>query len=323
MEWTPAKPDPAFNPYLDNYYVPGGWPADPPPRTAGVFARPQPEGFFLPKAKKLCYGIAIAGMVVASAVAVPVYSIVRQVRQQQQRRRARPLRHSQTPTQSRSTQPRALLTDSPWHRANTYYSTQATATQSRLILPNRAQVTDLETELALVPITAYKPRPRPTRPTPRTHPTRHAQNCTKILYTIPDLMPKGTVRKRKSPVGTKRKHERILPIVASQQETDIGLQTQPAIDGIYTSSNPSVVKRRQVSPPTPTDRGIMLPSTDSRHGPPDRPGFPSLSTFKSMFTRTESANSNTQPQDDPKGSNPTAPTRTCPCNKLTQRQLLR
>src|SRR5689334_16202988 len=83
MDWSPAKPEPTFNPYQGNY-MPGGWPADPPTPTTGVFARPRPEGF-LPKAKRICFGLATGSKIIASFVAVPLYCIVRQIRQQQKR----------------------------------------------------------------------------------------------------------------------------------------------------------------------------------------------------------------------------------------------
>ena len=113
-------------------YMPGGWPAEPPTPTANVFARPADPGYFLPGAKKMCRGLAIAakytfdtalyttttisssaytGAVVATSYAVtkPTSRIVRDVNL---RRRSR---KPSTPT--RKLKSTTILSQSPWLRA--------------------------------------------------------------------------------------------------------------------------------------------------------------------------------------------------------------
>lgn len=254
MDWSPAKPEPTFNPYQGNY-MPGGWPAEPPTPTTGVFARPRPEGF-LPKAKRICFGLATGSKIIASFVAVPLYCIVRQVRQQQ-KRPAKPQR-SKNPIQGR-----ALLTDSPWNRANAHVGT-----------PRVQAITDSN--------------PLPVQPT-TTFPAPSASRFSNhILYTIPDLMPKGTI-------STKRKRESNPTSAPSEQERDLGSKTHAATSRVTTSSNPPASKRRQVN--HSTHSGIMQPTMGKRHGPSSRPKSPTTIARASTPTRTASADSNTQSQE--------------------------
>ena len=131
MDWAPTTPPRPFDCYGQEY-MPGGWPADAPTPTANVFARPADPGYFLPGAKKMCRGLAIAakytfdtalyttttisssaytGAVVATsyAVAKPTSRIVREVNL---RRRSR---KPSTPT--RKLKSTTILSESPWLRA--------------------------------------------------------------------------------------------------------------------------------------------------------------------------------------------------------------
>ena len=131
MDWAPTTPPKPFDCYGQEY-MPGGWPAEPPTPTANVFARPADPGYFLPGAKKMCRGLAIAakytfdtalyttttisssaytGAVVATSYAVtkPTSRIVRDVNL---RRRSR---KPSTPT--RKLKSTTMLSESPWLRA--------------------------------------------------------------------------------------------------------------------------------------------------------------------------------------------------------------
>lgn len=266
MDWSPAKPEPVFDPYHGNYYMPGGWPADPPPPTTGVFARPRPEGF-LPKAKRVCFGLATGSKIIASAVAVPLYCIVRRVRQQQkQKQLAKPQRHPNKPIQES-----APLTDSPWNRATAHLNTQ-----------KALSTTDSNSS-------AIRPFILPVK-TILTPPASHSK---KFLYSIPNLMPTGTV-------STKRKRENSTTKAPSGQMKDLGSETHAAADGDTTSSSPPASKRRQVnrSPYSVPARFRPTIITIERHGPSDSQGPVRIITWPSVPTRTEFANTNTQSQEN-------------------------
>ena len=330
MEWTPQKPDPPFNPYLDQY-IPGGWPADPPSRTSGVFARPQPPGLLLPAAKKVCRGLAVTSQVLVSVAAVPIYAVVRRVRRRQQQvRQARPQRpvRPETPTRVR-----APLTESPWIRANAYHNARLAAMQTRVVLPHNPDTTDTQaepiqphadqvtgaaTDESLPYITWITPRGLHDPSISRPHPPRPSRSSKKILYTIPDFMPKSTIRKKRSligrdkiptrkqtsPASTKRKLDSALESTVPPQEIVLASETQAAIDGVSPASGFAAAKCRQARDPISTSMTLVQPSTDTKHGPSSR----SLFKFISLFTNTRSAESNTQSHAPPNGLGSTSST---------------
>ncbi|KEF61565.1 uncharacterized protein A1O9_03133 [Exophiala aquamarina CBS 119918] len=271
MDWSPAKPEPRFDPYQRDYYIPGGWPEDPPPPTTGVFARPRPDGLF-PKAKRVCFGLATGSKIIASVVAVPLYCIVRRVRQHQ-KQPAKPQRHPKKPIQDR-----APLTESPWNRATVHLNAK------------KAPSTTDSKPSAILPVKIIQAPP----------------TCRKkFLYTIPDLMPQGTV----SRVSTKRKRQNSTAKALLDQNKALDSKSHATTDGDTTSSNPPPSKRTQVNHPshsgTTRFRPAIQPTTIERHGPGDSPDPLTTLTHPSASTRRESAHNNTQSQETGKNSSST------------------
>ena len=161
MDWVPTTPPKPFDCY-GGEYMPGGWPAEPPTPTANVFARPADPGYFLPGAKKVCRGLAIAakytfgtalyttttisssaytGAIVATSDTIikPTSRIVREL--SIRRRNRKP----STPTKRiKST---TILSESPWLRA------VAAGEASSESVPTLA--------LPPAPPTSYLPQPAP------------------------------------------------------------------------------------------------------------------------------------------------------------------
>ncbi|KAK5065082.1 hypothetical protein LTR84_000918 [Exophiala bonariae] len=312
MDWTPQKADPPFNPY-PGQYMPGGWPATPPPQTTGVFARPRPPGVLFPAAKRVCHGLASTSQTVVDTAAVPVYGIVRRVRRQQHIRQSTPQRPTRTQPHTRATAP---LTESPWLRANAYhdaqlaamqaqvvtYSPEITETQAEWDLPDINQVQDPATDESKPYIMWNKRRRRPHRSVTRPHPALPPQNSIKRLYGIPDLIPKSTVGKNRSPIGSKeaptnKKRSPASPERKLDGTLESTMSWQDAVDSVSTPSGPRPAIRGQVSDPTSVDTALLQASTDTRHGPS---GFP---RFISLSTNTTSANSSTKSAAPPNGIN--------------------
>ncbi len=102
MDWAPQTPPPRFNPY-PGQYVPGGWPATPPPpQTTGLFDPPRKRTYIehvlgvLPVAKRACtFFVRTTFNVAAAVVTVPTITVVRRVQQMRRARAARPQRRQQ------------------------------------------------------------------------------------------------------------------------------------------------------------------------------------------------------------------------------------
>ncbi|KIW47554.1 uncharacterized protein PV06_00244 [Exophiala oligosperma] len=191
MDWSPATPEPRFNPYPENY-VPGGWPEpgpQVPPPTTGVFARRPPPSGFVQTAKRVCRGL---GAVITGGfhlvVQEPTYAIVRRVRERQRRQpRPQPQREVRTATPPRQAYPppQFTLSDSPWNRAVTLEEAR------RRVRPPPDTFDDDERRRKTPTPSPKQPQLQP-RPPPKDR-----------VYHIPNFLPNGTTRySRKSRVVT-------------------------------------------------------------------------------------------------------------------------
>lgn len=200
MDWSPQTPPVPHNPY-QGLYMPGGWPVDPPTSpqpTTGIFARREPEGLFLPAAKRVCSGLGHALGVgyhtfqavtvqTFNATSVRLHAVVRQVRQQQHRRAQRPERQRRLPPA-----PRQSLPQTPQQETNTRVGN---GPQTEQLVPPEApsetpQLTTLQ-NLNARDATPQHGTPRATAVEPENIPP-----CTQVhCYFIPEFRPDYVLEK--------------------------------------------------------------------------------------------------------------------------------
>lgn len=172
MDWTPSTPPPTYNPYPKDY-IPGGWIDTPAPAPVGVFARSAPEGI-LPKAKRLCFGLAQTTQLLANFAATPLYCIVRRVRKQRLIR-------------FRRSKPRQALSHQSPHDAP-QRSPVAQPARSVAYLPSTDTPprTNFIEAVSQPPPTHYHTLPAVSAKVTRAS-TRPATPAKKIYYTLPKL----------------------------------------------------------------------------------------------------------------------------------------
>ncbi|RVX68095.1 hypothetical protein B0A52_08234 [Exophiala mesophila] len=172
MDWAPATPPPTIDPYPEDY-IPGGWVDNLAIPAAGVFARSAPEGF-LPKAKRLCFGLAQTTQYLANIAATPLYCIVRRVRKQQLIR-------------FRRSKPRQTLSPKISHHAPQLPSIAQVAKSVAYIPSTDAQTQTTSTDS----IHRHTPAQYHTLPTSTVNTTRvgtrSVTQAKKIYYTLPKL----------------------------------------------------------------------------------------------------------------------------------------